>query len=269
MEKLYLKFFSLIAFSLSFYACGYKDTAGGISEETEGIYAIVDKTIEGVSQKGPFVTGSSIVLQETKKDGSLAPTGREFFATTRTNKGDFQIDNIDLESQYVRLTATGYYKREATGKNSECQINLRAISNVKDRDKVNINILTHLEYDYILYYVRNGKTFSEAKKQAQYDVLKIFGFESLTEDAEDLDINSNSEADKALEKISSFIDEKAYSCDYFIHQYTVNHRTYCRAFDEDPVEFCTNVQLFIDNFNKLYAIDESLQGHIHWKFFEE
>lgn len=68
MEKLYLKFFSLIAFSLSFYACGYKDTAGGISEETEGIYAIVDKTIEGVSQKGPFVTGSLFSKKQKKTE---------------------------------------------------------------------------------------------------------------------------------------------------------------------------------------------------------
>ena len=60
------------------------------------------------------MTGSNIVLKETSAEGNLVATGREFFATTRSDQGDFVIDDINLESQYVRLTATGYYKSETT-----------------------------------------------------------------------------------------------------------------------------------------------------------
>ena len=45
-------------------ACGDdSENAGGTVEDGE-VVAIVDKTISGVSQKGPFVNGSSVTVQE-------------------------------------------------------------------------------------------------------------------------------------------------------------------------------------------------------------
>ena len=46
----------------AFWACSDGDKTAGTSEEAEGITAISDKRITGVSQKGPFVKGSDVVL---------------------------------------------------------------------------------------------------------------------------------------------------------------------------------------------------------------
>ena len=89
---------SLLALVMGGMLCACSDKMAGTSEETEGIVAIADKEIAGVSQKGPFVTGSSIILKETSSDGSLKPTGKEFYATTRSNKGDFKISKSVLAS---------------------------------------------------------------------------------------------------------------------------------------------------------------------------
>ena len=53
----------LIALSGIFFgACSGRDTAG-TSEESDGIVAIKDKQIAGVTQKGPFLLGSSVTIQ--------------------------------------------------------------------------------------------------------------------------------------------------------------------------------------------------------------
>ncbi|WP_295858359.1 hypothetical protein [uncultured Fibrobacter sp.] len=194
-------------------ACsGDNDVAGGSSVDS-GVIAITNKQIAGVAQKGPFVLGSSIVLKETSAAGNLKPTGKEFFATTRSNAGDFVIEGINLESQYVRLTATGYYKREVTGENSECQVRLNALSDVSNRDRVNINVFTHLEYARVLKLIEKGMPFREAKKQAHTDWLNVFDKKHLDEDFEDLDVNGSKPDDEALRQLSSWIDNCAFNED--------------------------------------------------------
>lgn len=191
-NKFSLKLFCSLALAAGLCACSEssKDTAGGVSEETEGIYAIENKTIAGVSQKGPFVTGSNIYLKETKADGSLEPTGKEFYATTRSDKGDFKIENINLESPFALLTVEGYYTRETTNDISACSIHLNAVSNIEKRENVNINLLTHFEHQRILNLVKSGLTFNEAKEQASAEVFKAFGY-NLSAIFEELDINSS------------------------------------------------------------------------------
>ena len=194
-------------------ACsGDNDVAGGSSVDS-GVVAITNKQIAGVAQKGPFVRGSSIVLKETSAAGNLKPTGKEFFATTRSNAGDFVIEGINLESQYVRLTATGYYKREVTGKNSECQVRLNALSDVSNRDRININVFTHLEYARVLKLIEKGMPFREAKKQAHADWLNAFDKKHFDEEFEDLDVNGSRPDDEALRLLSSWIDNCAFNED--------------------------------------------------------
>lgn len=246
----------LIAFVLLFCACSENNTAG-TSEEAEGVIAITDKDLAGVVQKGPFVTGSSIVLKETSAAGNFKPTGREYFATTRSDSGDFVIDGLYLESQYVRLTATGYYKRETTGENSLCQISLNALSDISNRNQININIFTHLEYYRTLALIKNGMSFEQAKKQARQELMKTFYYDDLAEDSENLDINNNGEADKALKKISSFMDYIAFGEEYgLVHWHVSDHKAYFTQYDEEPVKYCEEVQDFFDNVVEILAGDD-------------
>ena len=195
----------MVAMATFATGCSDNEVAGGASGDA-GIIAISNKQIAGVAQKGPFVTGSNIVLKETSAEGNLVATGREFFATTRSDQGDFVIDDINLESQYVRLTATGYYKSETTKENSKCQVSLNALSDISDRGVININVFTHLEYGRTLYLVKEGKSFAEAQKQAHAELMKSFSYEWISEDSENLDVTDTSEAGKALERISSGLD---------------------------------------------------------------
>jgi hypothetical protein len=247
---------SVLFLGAALCACSDSNMAG-TSEEAEGIVAIADKELAGVVQKGPFVTGSSIVLKETSASGNFKPTGREFFATTRSDKGDFKIDGINLESQYVRITATGYYKREQTGENSACQISLNALSDISNRDQVNVNVLTHLEYDRTLKLIKKGKSFTEAKKQARQELMKTFYYDDLAEDSENLNINNSGDADKALKKISTFVDHILFGEEYgTVHWHSRDHKTYYTQYEEDPEKYCEEVQNYLDNFADILAGDD-------------
>lgn len=207
MKYFSLKLFSSLTLIASICACVDNNVAGGISEETEGVVAITDKTIAGVSQKGPFAKGSSVYLKETKDDGSLAPTGKEFYATIRNDAGEFKIENINLESQYALLTVEGYYTRESTNMFSSCAISLNAATDLSKRNSTNINLLTHFEYQRILSLVESGATFANAKLQAEKEIFAAFGYEKPDRIAEDLDITGQNEEDRILHEISVMVDK--------------------------------------------------------------
>lgn len=206
MKYFSLKFLSSLTLIASICACVDRNVAGGISEETEGVVAITDKTIAGVSQKGPFTKGSSVYLKETKDDGSLTPTGKEFYATIRNDAGEFKIENINLESQYALLTVEGYYTRESTNMFSSCAISLNAATDLSKRNSTNINLLTHFEYQRILNLVESGASFTNAKAQAEKEIFAAFGYEKPDRTAEDLDITGESEEDRILHEISVMVD---------------------------------------------------------------
>ncbi|MCQ2122371.1 MAG: fibrobacter succinogenes major paralogous domain-containing protein [Fibrobacter sp.] len=201
-QKVLCLAFGACMLSLALTACGDSsdDVAGGSAEE-EGIIAIKDKTVSGVSQKGPFVNGSSVQLFELNGK-TYAPTGRAFPGKISNDKGEFKIAGINLESQYAFLEATGYYRNEVTGEKSAAPITLNAISDLSKRETVNINLLTHLEYERVMKLVEDGMSIAKAKKQAEQEVFAAFGIEGNFDNSEDLNIFESSEADAALLAIS-------------------------------------------------------------------
>lgn len=175
--------------------------AGGASGDS-GIIAVTDWEVAGVSQKGPFVTGSAVTVQEL--DGiTLKQTGKSFKGSIKSDKGDFAIKDINLESQYAILEASGYYRDEISGKKSSGQVTLRALTDLKDRKHVNINLLTHLEYERVMYLVtEKKKSIAEAKEQAEREVLATFGIEGDFAESEDLNIFETGDGNAALLAIS-------------------------------------------------------------------
>ena len=182
-------------------ACSGDNVAGGASGDA-GIIAVTDWEVAGVSQKGPFVTGSAVTVQEL--DGiTLKQTGKSFKGTIKSDKGDFAIKDINLESQYAILEASGYYRDEISGKKSSSQVTLRALTDLKDRKHVNINLLTHLEYERVMYLVtEKKKSIAEAKEQAEKEVLATFGIEGDFAESEDLNIFETGDGNAALLAIS-------------------------------------------------------------------
>jgi hypothetical protein len=137
---------------------------------------IMDLT--GFVQKGPFINGSSVTVFDLSRD--LSPTGRTYNAQIMDNKGTFELDNITLSSDYVNLRADGFYYNEITGVQSNAQITLYALSDISDKSNINVNVLTHLEKARVEYLIENGESFTDAKKQAQGEILAIFNIEEST-----------------------------------------------------------------------------------------
>jgi hypothetical protein len=144
----------------------------------------------GYAQKGPFVNGSSVTISEL--DAKLDQTGKTYQTTISDNSGSFEKKNIELVSNYVELKVDGFYFNEISGKTSTSPMTLYALADVKEVNSVNVNVLTHLEKPRVEYLVKQeGKSFSEAKKQAQREVLAIFGFEAPAVSSEALNLTDN------------------------------------------------------------------------------
>lgn len=203
--KVNLLFFLL---SLAICACSENDPSLG----TVGS-AVPGKEITGVSQKGPFLVGSSVTVQEL--DGnSLNQTGKSFKATIKSKNGGFAVNVEDLISQYVLLEIKGYYYNEVTGKNSEGVIMLNAIADLNDRDRVNVNVFTHLVTDRVLHLVqKQGMSFADAKKQAEKEIYSAFGFVGELPSPEDMNILSIDDGAGALLAASVLLQNEGTSAD--------------------------------------------------------
>ena len=157
--------------------------------------------LNGVSQKGPFINGSTVTLFELDGSRSLMQTGRTFGGEIITDDGRFSVNNVSLKSSYVRMTANGFYRNEVTGKNSTSSIVLNAYSDLQARSSVNINLLTHLEYYRVGYLMENGleSTIKASKKHAQKEIFAAFGIDNNGFGySEDLDVFGEGDQNAAL-----------------------------------------------------------------------
>jgi uncharacterized protein (TIGR02145 family) len=99
----------------------------------------------------------------------------------------------------------GRFRNEVTGDVSSNEITLRALVNLDGREEVNINLLTHLTYERILYLFETGVDFAKAKKQAESEFLSAFHVNDKFENFEDMNIFGDSEEGGALLAISVLV----------------------------------------------------------------
>jgi hypothetical protein len=126
----------------------------------------------GQVQKGPFTTGSNVTIEEL--DDTLTPTGVSYHTTIIDDFGSFETPN-EIQSQYVEIIVEGFYFDEIKGSLSEAQLTLHAIADLSTDEVINVNTLTTLEYYRLKYLVKSsGKSFEEARNQAEEEVLNIF-----------------------------------------------------------------------------------------------
>lgn len=200
------KIVDLLALLLAifFVACsddsGSGTGAGFTSEEddpssyiAEKIVPIKNKTISGSAS-----VGSAVSIYELELDGkTFAQTGKSFTGKVANSTGEFKIPNVSLKSQYALLKKTPLSGNGVT---------LTAVTDLSKRENVNVNILTHLEYDRVQALLGKGMNFTSAKKQAGREVLAAFGI-VLEENvaAEDLDLFGKSYADTVLRAIGKLL----------------------------------------------------------------
>ena len=175
------------------------DYSSSSAEEDHG------KTISGVAQKGPFIAQSVVHIYELNQK-TLAKTGKVFSGEVGADgDGSFKVPNVELSSPYALVEVRGRFRNEMTGEESSNEIALRAIVDFTDREEVNVNLLTHLTYERILYLVGTGVDFAAAKKKAESEILKAFYIEDKFENFEDMNIFGDSEDGGALLAISVLV----------------------------------------------------------------
>jgi hypothetical protein len=168
--------------------------------EKEDLDLYFDK-VSGYVQKGPYLNGAAITISELA--GNLTQTGRQFSSQIMDNKGTFELHDVKLSNRFVELRADGFYFNEVLNENSAAQLTLFALSDIKDKSTLNVNILSNLEKGRVEYLISNGISFQEAKKQAQSEILKIFEIEKPDMVAsEALDITKSGENNAILLAIS-------------------------------------------------------------------
>jgi hypothetical protein len=157
--------------------------------------------ISGFVQKGPFISGTSITINELEND--LSQTGKSFNTQITDNKGSFEINNIELVSNFISIRADGFYYNEVLGEQSSSQITLYAISDISDKSAINVNLLSHLEKSRVEYLISQGESFSDAKNQSQTEILAIFNFALDSIDySEQLDITKEGNGNAILLAVS-------------------------------------------------------------------
>ena len=144
--------------------------------------------VSGFVQKGPYLNGTNIAIAELTE--TLAHTGKIFSSQITDNKGSFEIKNVELSSQYVELKADGFYFNEVSNQNSAAQLTLFALSDLKAKSSLNVNVLSNLEKNRVNYLISKGSDFTSAKNQAQGEILSIFEIDkSDIAESESLDIS--------------------------------------------------------------------------------
>ena len=154
--------------ALSLTILGLLAVSSCTKEKTGGIFSFSGKV-----QKGPFVTGTTITVNELNE--SLGQTGKAFTTSITSDDGSFSLSNIEMESNLALLSGNGFYFNEVIGQLSSAQITLQALADLTDDHTVNINVLTHITKARIETLVAEGKSFSDAKRQAEGEFQDFLG----------------------------------------------------------------------------------------------
>ena len=165
---------------------------------------ISDVKLSGFSQKGPFVKGAKVIAYELNNGMALQQTSRKFVGLIQSDDGKFVIPSVSLVSPYIILEANGFYRNEVSGQKTISTISLFALTDLMEREKANINLLTHLEYYRVRSLVIDKKMdFYKARNQAEKEIFDAFHIDNNDfESPEDLDIFSAGDDNAALLAIS-------------------------------------------------------------------
>jgi len=180
------------------FSCSKEDSGDSNSPNSKQEYSA---EIAGAIAKGAYKAGSDITFYEL--NDNLSQTGKSFSTNTTDDYGTFSLSVESITENYARVEGNGYYWNEITNTVTEQKLRLNAICEVND--EINLNILTHLEYDRVIELVQNqGKTFAEAKTQALSEVLSSFGLEydSSNGNAEAYNFNKADDSSKLLLLVS-------------------------------------------------------------------
>lgn len=141
---------------------------------------------------------------------TLDTTGNTFVGSFINGAGEFRFDSVSLNSPYVMLKVYPYiysiydYADEYLVAYNENPLSV--IVDLRVTSNINVNTLTFFETGRLLELVKSGKTFAEAKQQADRDVLDAFGFYDIPFVFDKGEYENDSVYVMALDVVDYFID---------------------------------------------------------------
>ncbi len=184
---------STIITIFTFYSCSEEDF--GYNNQNDNEF-----TFNGYIQKGPFITGTSVVVNEL--NNSLNSTGKTFSSQITNDFGNFEI-TFESDQQFAEFIADGYYFNEVEGDLSDGKLSLRAIS--KMSQSTNINILTTLQADRVKYLIQEGSDYDDALSQSKSEVLRLFKIDEDAANFSNMNITEQGTSNSILLAISSIL----------------------------------------------------------------
>lgn len=148
------------------------DSTGAMVFRREGV------TVAGLAEKGPFRYGASVTITELDSMQRMADSPRIHKTCITSSNGSYTVDDVNLVSPYVRVEASGYYRSELTSGLSSELVTLKNITDLTERDSVNVNILTHIDAIVAFRLVEQGgfnTPIRMVKEQSLKKVLYAFG----------------------------------------------------------------------------------------------
>lgn len=145
-----------------------------------GTYRRVAVPVAGAAQKGPFRYGASVKIVELDSAMRMADSKRTHETCIASGDGSYAFPGVNLVSPYVRVEVNGYFRNELSGGLSTSMVTLHSVTDLTERDSVNVNMLTHLESPRLLKLVENSgfnQPIRSMKAQALKDVLSAFNID--------------------------------------------------------------------------------------------
>ena len=186
----------------------------GGAEEEQGVYALngqvgdvfpkimkLDTTESGdssLNEHSVFAPkGASITVYELDSL-TFDTTGRFFASSIKDDEGHFVFDSLDFDSPYVLIEENVVYldsscryedyvwirndpMKARRGCNADTMTYsyknkvYRAVADLRKKEEISVNTLTHLKFPLWREHVAEGKPIAEASQMAQREVLENFG----------------------------------------------------------------------------------------------
>ena len=167
-------------------------------------------SFSGKVQKGPFVTGATVIVNELNE--SLGQTGKSFTTSISSDDGSFSLNSVGMESSLALLSGNGFYFNEVIGQLSTSQITLQALADLTVDETVNLNVLTHITKARIETLVGEGMGFSDAKRQAESEFQDFLGVtEHSNQGFEQMSIVSGGDFNAMLLAFSIILQKPSYN----------------------------------------------------------
>jgi hypothetical protein len=156
-------------------------TSDATTDTTSGGYVITDAK----GQMGPVTAYSTATLQSM--NAQLKTTGDSHTVLTYNDRGHFEIDST-FTNRYILAIVEGAYYNENENRVSGLPTKLVVFADLSVTPSVIANPLTTIIHPRVVYLIKDGESFADAKAQAETEVRTQFGVTETITDFELADI---------------------------------------------------------------------------------